>query len=708
VRRPDAVEHSTPGGYVPALDGVRALAVAAVLVYHGGFSWAPGGFLGVDVFFVLSGFLITGLLVGEVDRTGTLRLGNFWARRARRLLPALIAMLLAVGLYALWLAPPGSLGQLRRDALSTLFYVANWNQVFSGQGYFAGLQSASPSPLLHTWSLAIEEQFYLLWPLIVLGLVRLRRSRTWLLGLSLTGAVASAVAMAAMYHDGLGVDRVFYGTDTRAQDLLIGAALALVTARLRSSRALRATVGEGEVPSKRWARRALVVAGGAGLGFVLYAMAQVQSSDAWLYRGGFALVSLSAAAALACVVLVPSSPWARALSLRAVRYVGRISYGIYLWHWPLFVALDPARTHLGGLELFALRVAATLVVSVASYHLLEMPIRRGGLRRWGARVLTPASVGATAAVIVLTTAGVPAAAGALGGVVTSAAAPEIPSDVYSVPPGVSSGTATRVPAVPASTGGPIRFLLVGSSEAAFMAFGLAPGAQDYGVEFANDSVINCGLLLSPSLFMGQPSNMLVGFRGAIQASDEVRCSTQLERWRNDVQAFHPDVVALEEGQLETRGHLVDGSWAYLGQSVLDRMELRALEQAVSVLGSTGATVELLTAPYYHQPSAQPDGRPWPEDAPALVDTFDRLLADVAAKDPGRVVVEPLGARLDPGGKYASQIGGQAMRLDGIHLTVAAGRYVQPWLLPKVVALGMSERARAEAESQNATTATTAR
>ncbi len=675
-------------GYVPALDGLRALAVAAVLVFHGGFTWAPGGFLGVDVFFVLSGFLITGLLVGEYDRTGTLGLARFWARRARRLLPALLAMLLLVAAYAVWLAPSGSLGQIRRDALSTLFYVANWNQVSSGQSYFAALQGSSP--LLHTWSLAIEEQFYLLWPLIVFAVMRLGRSRSVLLVLSGAGAVASAVAMAVLYQNGLGVNRVYYGTDTRAQDLLIGAALAIALARfggkaraLGESRPAEAKA-RSLITESRALRGVLMVAGGAGLAFVCYAVTSAESSSAWLYAGGFGVVSLCTAAVLACVTLVPASPLARLLSLPPVRYVGRISYGLYLWHWPLFVMLDTERTGLGGWQLFGVRVATTFVISVASYHLLEMPIRRGALQRWKARILTPAAIGATAASLVLATAGASLAS----------AEPVIPSNVYAVGPGLSPGTAALIPPATASAQGPIRMLLVGSSEAVFMTFGLAPGSGNYGIDFQNDAVTNCGLLQLPTLFHGAPNNMLVGFRGAISAANEVQCSTQLQRWKNDVDVFHPDVVVLEEGALETRGHLVDGSWEYLGQPALDKLELQALDQSVGVLGSAGATVVLLTAPYYRQSSPQPDGRPWPEDNPAFVDTFNKLLAQVAARHRGRVVVEPLGERLDPGGKFAASIGGEPMRLDGIHLSVAGGRYVQPWLLPRIVTIGEQVRSSA--------------
>ena len=165
--------------YMPALDGIRAISILSVMANHGGFVWAGGGFMGVSVFFVLSGFLITLLLMKEWTRSETIRLRAFWARRARRLLPALFVLLGAVGLYAVFFAPAGTLGPLRTDGLSTLFYFSNWHQILTNQGYFT--QVSTPSPLLHTWSLAIEEQFYLVWPIVVVVVLKVTGSRRVLL-----------------------------------------------------------------------------------------------------------------------------------------------------------------------------------------------------------------------------------------------------------------------------------------------------------------------------------------------------------------------------------------------------------------------------------------------------------------------------------------------------------------------------------------------
>src|SRR3984957_15063412 len=228
--------------FVPGLDGLRAIAVLGVILFHGGAPLIGGGFMGVNMFFVLSGFLITSLLLGEWTRRLTIRLGQFWTRRARRLLPALLVMLVGVAIYAKVFAPPGEFAGLRLDSLSTLFYVANWHFIVSGSNYFS--QTAQPSPLQHMWSLSIEEQFYIVWPPVVLVMLHLGRKlrparHLWpLLATAVIGAVASAVDMRQSYRAGASVMRLYEGTDTRCQDILVGAALAVgmaIWARRRPS-----------------------------------------------------------------------------------------------------------------------------------------------------------------------------------------------------------------------------------------------------------------------------------------------------------------------------------------------------------------------------------------------------------------------------------------------------------------------------------------
>ena len=319
---------------MPALDGVRAFAVLGVMAYHGGVSFLPAGFFGVDAFFVLSGFLITTLLVTEWGQSNGIALRAFWARRARRLLPALFVVLVFVALYARFVATPGMYPGLRGDGFAALFYYANWHFIATSQNYF--VQTGPSSPLLHTWSLAIEEQFYVVWPLVILGLLRWRGRRhdglQAVLVVSVVGVLASASAMALLFDPGADPTRVYFGTDTHAQSLLVGAALAAGVALWRRR-------GAAAV-SSRHARSALTTAGVLGVAVCAWTWSQWQYGQATVFRGGFLIVGASVAAVILSAVLHPTGVVARALSWAPLRYLGMISYGMYLWHFPLDIALD--------------------------------------------------------------------------------------------------------------------------------------------------------------------------------------------------------------------------------------------------------------------------------------------------------------------------------------------------------------------------------
>ncbi len=367
---------------MPALDGLRGLALTGVLAFHAE-TPVVGGFLGVDLFFVLSGFLITALLVNEHERTGRIDLRAFWVRRARRLLPALFLVILAVALYAKAFATRDELHGLRWDALATLGYVANWRSIYADKSYWDLF--ASPSPLQHTWSLAIEEQFYVVWPLAVFLALR-RFGRRGAITMTAGLAAASAVAMLLLY-DPARTSRVYFGTDTRATGLCMGALLALLlpVARIRDSRP---------------AVRALDVAGIAATLGIAASWLFLGADDAILYRGGFWLTELFALVVITCAVIGPGSIVARALSNRPLRWLGTISYGAYLWHWPVHVVVTSDRVPLHGLGLEALRLGITLAVATASYVWIEAPIRAGRMRLVEAKPVIFAA--ATLSVLVVT------------------------------------------------------------------------------------------------------------------------------------------------------------------------------------------------------------------------------------------------------------------------------------------------------------------
>jgi peptidoglycan/LPS O-acetylase OafA/YrhL len=276
--------------YRPALDGLRAMAVLPVLLYHAELEFASGGFLGVDLFFVISGYLITTLLLREASERGLIRLGAFWIRRARRLFPALFCVLACVLLYGL-IASETELARMAGDVYSTLGYVANWWFAFSGESYFD--QFARPSMLRHTWSLAIEEQFYVVWPLVAWWGIRgaVERPRIWF-AIALLGAIASAVLMRLLFESGTDPSRVYYGTDTRAQALLIGVALAFLLANVPDE------ASESGARASFWSN----YAGAAGI-FVCLGFFHVATDRAgWMYQGGYLAMALASAGAVAGAV----------------------------------------------------------------------------------------------------------------------------------------------------------------------------------------------------------------------------------------------------------------------------------------------------------------------------------------------------------------------------------------------------------------------
>jgi peptidoglycan/LPS O-acetylase OafA/YrhL len=367
--------------HLPGLDGLRGLAVIGVLLFHGGFSWAKGGFLGVSTFFTLSGFLITNLLVREWDATDAIRLGRFWVRRFRRLLPAALVTIGVVGLVWWRIGTPEQLAGLRADMLGALGYAANWRFLTAGTSY-ADLFSA-PSPLQHFWSLAIEEQFYLFFPLVVMGLMHFGGRRL------LTAVLVAATAFSVVESMVLGgnIDRVYYGTDTRAAELLFGALLAVWWSGRRSATGARHAGDDG-----RRATRAADLVGLVALVGVFWAWTAVDQTSERLARGGFPVYAL----ATTVVIYAATRPGlvTRFLSIPALRWAGLVSYGLYLYHWPIFLWLDEERTGLSTTPLFVVRMAVTTAVAVLSYFLLEMPIRRGTMVKTGRAALSAGLAGA--------------------------------------------------------------------------------------------------------------------------------------------------------------------------------------------------------------------------------------------------------------------------------------------------------------------------
>jgi peptidoglycan/LPS O-acetylase OafA/YrhL len=435
-------------GYLPGLDGIRALAVIGVLLYHadvtgtkgGFFTGFAGGFLGVDVFFVLSGFLITTLIVEEFARSGRINFGQFYLRRARRLLPALFLVLAVVAVIAAFFYHDAA-QSVRTDGLASLLYVTNWWFIFQEQSYFTSWDN---SLLQHLWSLAVEEQFYLIWPVIALVLLKWRgRKAVFITALALS--IASTVWMfyvvtsQGLLQPGADPSRAYFGTDTHVMGLLLGAAMAIVW---RPGR-LKQTLNSG-------AQMAITFIGFASLVTIIWIFIGVPESSHWLYQGGFLAISF-----IVCLLIAgashPGAPFGKILGAQPMRWFGQRSYGLYLWHWPIFLLLQPVEDiPITGVWNFLLRMALTCGLAELSYRFVELPIRRGAIGRtwknWRAtprgqrRVTMPQA--AITAVIALVTLGV------TGVALAAAPAPMNLADDYLK--GRTSVSITKAPA-PTST-----------------------------------------------------------------------------------------------------------------------------------------------------------------------------------------------------------------------------------------------------------------
>jgi peptidoglycan/LPS O-acetylase OafA/YrhL len=382
--------------YLPGLDGMRAFAVVAVMVYHANSDWLPGGFLGVEVFFVISGYLITLLLIAEKERTYRVDMRNFWVRRAKRLLPALFTLLIALTIWTSLFARD-ELGKLRGDVVAALLYVSNWYQIWTGAGYTAGSDFA---PLRHLWSLAVEEQFYLVWPIVMVALLRggsrkIADLSRWLIVAALVITVAVAVLFqpgpigtveitpdqywSLFGHDIAKLDTLYLGTISRAGGLLLGAAFAMIWRPVALMR--------GPLRSKGHLLDGVALLGFVGLAAMTWWVYLVDGNggNPWLFRGGFLVCGLLTLMMIAAVTHQRAFT-SRVLSIPLLLWVGTRSYGLYLYHWPIYQLIrkqagQPLRVHE-----FVIAMVLTAIITELSYRFVETPIRTGAWRAGLARV----------------------------------------------------------------------------------------------------------------------------------------------------------------------------------------------------------------------------------------------------------------------------------------------------------------------------------
>jgi peptidoglycan/LPS O-acetylase OafA/YrhL len=612
----------------PALDGLRGLAVAGVLLYHGGH--LSGGFLGVDLFFVLSGYLITALLLVEARDRKHINLGQFWLRRARRLLPAIFAVLLAIALYSRIVADPTQWTAIRGDGLATLFYVANWHTIFGGMAY--GADVAARSPLEHTWSLAIEEQFYVIWPLVVAGVLAIRRTPGAVLWAAAAVTAVGTAMLIGLSLAGVSQNTLYLGTHTRMPAIGIGAMVA----------AYEASRPQGlSIKVRRW----IELAGPAVLVMLLVGWTQFDLHDQFLYRGGLTLSGVLVGLLIWGVIQPDDTTLGRVLSVRPLCALGLISYGLYLWHWPIFLLLDEARTGISGWPLFVLRVAVSLAIAWVSYRFLEQPIRRSS---WGGlRVTTFAGFAAAVAALAL----VASAVGA--------------------PPGVFAG-ANGGPTFTAAPGQTPTLALYGDSVAYLLGRdGITPKVKDLGVSLYNSGRLGCEPL-----------------GGVTDARDDNQVPIWSGSWQNcldklpfgDGKARPVDVAVLLFGGVQWDAK-IDGTWRSPCEPEYQSLYRDRIGEAVRLIQGRNTPVVVIKPP--------PVVSDILRDKKGLTDGVARAacsweaLAPVLAR-PGVHVVDLDAHLCDPKGQCDKDHTDADNRFDGIHFEGDDAVRVARWLIPAVL------------------------
>jgi peptidoglycan/LPS O-acetylase OafA/YrhL len=643
---PSPAEPQSRLPHFPGLDGLRGIAVLAVLFFHAGFSWAVGGFLGVSTFFTLSGFLITSLLLAERTMTRTIGLGSFWVRRLRRLLPAAVAALALAVVFAHFAGTGSQQRSLGGDVISALADVANWHFIFSHQSY-ADIFSP-PSPVLHFWSLAIEEQFYLLFPVmafVLLAVLRWDRRRLGRVFVAFMG-----LSLATTLFLGFSHDRIYYGTETRSFELLTGCLLAvLIYSRRVTTKLAR--------PGSR--RTSVAIAGGIALAVCVGLWSRTSQTTDWLYQGGFAAYSgLSALVILATII--PYGPVAGLMGSRALRRIGLLSYGVYVYHWPIFLWIDQLHTGLGIWVLTPIKFALTWIVAVLSYYHLERPIRRGELpfglqrRTWSRDFAIGWAVPVAFLVV------------GMGALVITATAPPAPYDFAATQSALAKLGAGKAPTQPSSkdpTALPIAKIgAYGDSTALVVGGGILYAAPSTGgvEEVSGGAWVGCGLGIGGYY----RSTVLANYEGHTRPE----CDAWPATYARVIKKTRPDIALMLVAPWDVMDRELPGDdqWRSFGDPVYDRWFLSEMLRAVDVLTARGATVVWLTSPQV-------------ANIPSRVDRLNQLVEELPGLRPGKVVVLDYAKYLDSTGRD------KELRPDGIHLSgPSAIQVAKDWLIPQLV------------------------
>ena len=570
-------------GYEPSLDGIRAFSVIAVMLYHANVAWLPGGFLGVEVFFVVSGFLITSLLIEERESNHRINLKQFWIRRARRLLPAFFVMLCAtavcVAFYATDSAP-----DFRRDMLPSLGYFSNWWQIFAvDTPYFA----ASSLPVLrHLWSLAVEEQWYLIWPLlftVVFGAKWMRPKISGVLLISCSGAIMITTALRFVEDNETRTNFLYLSTFTRSSGLLLGAAVALLWRPWRKT-------------STRFVLARSMVADALAIGSIAvigYLMATVHVADARLYQGGLAATTIASAVIVAVVMRPNGLLVKKFFSQNFFAEIGRRSYGLYLWHWPIFVVAH-ARD---SIDRLAIALAATIIINEFVYQYVEIPTRHGALGNWWRN--RPQLSAMHRRLPIFVAAVVVASLGITGVKVVGIQARDLSVDTsnakveFAVPTTVANASTNSTPSVSGSSTTsttiatlPRKLVIVGDSQARSLAVNKPSGIKKTFV-ITDGSIDGCGVYNKGVGVGGTNGNFRRNF---------ANCVGFEKSWAKSARKAKADVALVVIGAWEVLDLKFGSSMLVFNTPAADAMFRSQVRIGVNALRATGATVALLEVP----------------------------------------------------------------------------------------------------------------
>lgn len=627
---------TTTISYRPALDGLRAVAIVAVLLFHLNPAWARGGWLGVDLFFALSGYLITTLLLSERARTGAISLPSFWLARLRRLLPSLVTVLIAVLAASYLLAESGRRGAISKDVVASLFYVVNWRFIRGDEQYFSDL--GLPSPVRHLWSLSIEEQFYVLFPILLVTLIAILRKRWLVLAALVLVAALSATLMGYLYSPGQDVSRIYYGTDTRMFELLIGASAAIAFHKFSWK----------DFPGSKLLLEAL-----AWFGLVVSLLIfATLTADHWLpFPGGLTVLCLAAIPMFLAATSTTKTTFARVLGFAPIRGLGLISYALYLWHWPVIVFGMPRLKDLPIWAAAPLLAAVSITLAWLTYRYIEVPIRTRRLRGlvpgwpWFGRAIAWGFVPTVLVLAHITT---------LGPSPTAAAKTDPDDTVQLVPPVYRPEAPTHA-------------VLLGNSIPASLYAGLPTGRL---AGFELNSVTNFGC--DPF-----PGERIVN--GAVLRTSDA-CLRWKDSWEDHVAQLGPDIILFFVPQSLVMGWVVDGQSVDLGDPKHDDFIRSSLDSVRSGALAAGADIFTVSTLACHDLLSHGN------DDAALVNDIERVkhLREITlawAQNTQTPVIDTFDALCADG--YKSGLNGVPLYSDGFHYTAESAPIVWDWMRPQL-------------------------